>query len=69
MDPQDHDIRLRPTDQRGIDSGRTRWRVECYTCRTVIHKATTGPMENIAEHINDGKAAYERPMETEDVHH
>ena len=47
-------------------SGRPRYRVECHTCKVVVHEATTGPLFPLQEHWN-GQRGYERPMTEEEM--
>lgn len=61
-----HDMRMTPTDLRGIDSGRVRYRVECLTCRVVVHEATTGPIRAVEQHFV-GQLGYSRPMTEDEV--
>lgn len=46
-----HVFAVTPTRMIGVDSGRTRYRVECITCGCVIHEATTGPRCRVAGHL------------------
>ncbi len=46
-----HVFAVSPTPWLGVDSMRTRYRVECMTCACVIHEATTGPCSRIADHL------------------
>lgn len=57
-----HDIVVTGTGTFGVSTGRDRMRVVCNTCKTIIHKATTGPEQNVRVHILRGPAAYEEPM-------
>jgi hypothetical protein len=41
------------TDKVGINSGRTRYRVECRTCDVVVHSATTGPEIRQRQHLEE----------------
>ena len=47
------EIRFSPTEQFGIDTGRTRVRVECLTCDRMLHHATTGPRSYAEAHWRD----------------
>jgi hypothetical protein len=55
---------MEPTGESGIHSGRSRYRVTCLTHRLVLHRATTGPIENINAHLRDpvDGCAYQEPM-------
>jgi len=46
-------IQVDPLDERGINSGRMRYRVDCLTCKRVLHEATTGPSSWIRGHLHD----------------
>lgn len=48
-----HAIRITATRELGRDTGRRRYRVECISCTTVIHEATTGPIQNVEFHIRE----------------
>jgi hypothetical protein len=48
-----HHFRIAATDELGCDSGRRRYRVECLSCRSVVHEATTGPMWMMRGHLRD----------------
>lgn len=39
-----------PTKDKGIHTGRTRFKVECLTCPVLIHEATTGPSVRVRDH-------------------
>jgi len=63
-----HRMSITPTELRGMNSGRIRYRVECWTCGVVVHEATTGPQHMVAGHLaaEDGTPAYGRPMTAEE---
>ena len=44
---------LTPTNYIGMNSGRTRYLVECMTCKVVLHEATTGPLSHVRDHWRD----------------
>jgi hypothetical protein len=44
-------MKIAPTGGDGINSGRPRFKVECETCETVIHPATTGPLIRMKAHL------------------
>lgn len=46
-------LRVAPTNEVGISTGRTRYRVECLTCDTIVHSATTGPGRLLDHHLDD----------------
>lgn len=48
-----HHLRVTATSERGCDTGRRRYRVECLTCAEVVHEATTGAYANMRKHIRD----------------
>lgn len=62
-----HDMRIIPTNHRGGDTGRVRYRVECLACKVVVHEATTAPVIRVQEHFN-GDEGYERPMTADEIH-
>ncbi len=45
-----HAFEVTATDEVGCDTGRRRYRVECVTCKTVLHANTTGPECRIRSH-------------------
>lgn len=45
------DFHVEPTNQTGIDSGRTRFLAVCLTCGERLHEATTGPRCVINSHL------------------
>lgn len=46
-----HEMLVMVTDQVGIHSSRPRFLVVCVTCESLVHEATTGPVENITHHV------------------
>ncbi len=56
-----HNMQITPTDLRGVDSGRVRYRIVCTACGVLVHDATTGPVHAVRDHF-EGEAAYERPL-------
>ena len=46
-----HVFAVTPTEHYGIHTGRQRFRVECETCGSTEHEATTGPVERIRRHL------------------
>jgi hypothetical protein len=42
-----------PTDERGRDTGRTRYKVDCVECDRVLHSATTGPSSHVEGHMKE----------------
>ena len=61
VDDMRHEMVIEPTDQVGMNTGRRRWRVECRSCRALVHDATTSPSGAVRSHI-EGDAAYEQPL-------
>lgn len=49
----DHHMRVTATSELGCDTGRRRYRVECLSCREVVHVATTGAHWNMEYHLRD----------------
>lgn len=49
----EHKIAITATSEVGCDSGRRRYRLDCRTCRVVVHPGTTGPSSMIANHLRD----------------
>lgn len=47
----DVEFRVTMTEHVGLDTGRHRFRVECLTCNTLIHKATTSASIRVGEHM------------------
>ena len=45
-------FRVSPTQLRGVDTGRVRFRVECLTCGEIVHEATTGSTFNVKSHLS-----------------
>ena len=45
-----HEIRVTPTQEEGVHSGRRRYGVSCQSCSTEIHPATTGPAQMANSH-------------------
>lgn len=45
-----HEYLVQATGDVGCDSGRKRYRVECVTCKEVLHTNTTGPICNMDMH-------------------
>ena len=62
-----HVLSLTPTGDRGSDSGRVRWRIECLTCRVILHENTTGPTTWIKQHLDGRRCAYQKKMEGRDA--
>ncbi len=58
-----HHLRVTATSDLGCDTGRRRYRVECLSCREVVHPATTGAHWNMSFHVRD---AERRAAETTD---
>ena len=56
-----HNMQITPTDLRGVDSGRVRYRVVCTACGVLVHEATTGPVSAVRDHF-EGRPGYERPL-------
>ena len=56
-----HNMQITPTDLRGADSGRVRYRVTCTACGVLVHDATTGPVHAVRDHF-EGRPGYERPL-------
>lgn len=50
------DFRVQPTKETGIHTLRTRFRVECVSCQSLLHKATTSPTAVIRSHVKSGHA-------------
>lgn len=46
-------FRVRPTNDRGIDTGRLRYQVECVVCDCILHEATTGPSSYVRGHMKE----------------
>ena len=46
-----HAFEVTATNAMGCDTGRRRYRVECVTCKTVLHANTTGPECRIRSHL------------------
>ncbi len=46
-------LRISPTDQRGCDSGRIRYRVECLSCGTLVHEGSTSAPAQVNAHLRD----------------
>lgn len=42
--------RVSPTEDDGVNTGRTRFSVSCQTCNELLHHKTTGPSSRIREH-------------------
>lgn len=47
-----HEIRVVPTGDTGLHTGRQRYRVTCVTCFEVLHPGTTGPRYQIERHLD-----------------
>ena len=58
---KEHEITITPTDFRGVDSGRVRYRIVCTACQVVVHEATTGPIQMLRAHF-EGSPGYEQPL-------
>jgi hypothetical protein len=54
VDVDDHHNLVMLTDQEGFHSRRPRYLVVCVTCETLLHEATTGPVERMVNHMQDG---------------
>lgn len=52
---EDHLFKITATNEVGCDSGRRRYRVECQTCRVLVHEATTGPQHMMRYHVRDAE--------------
>lgn len=63
-----HTFVVTPTQHYGINTGRLRYRVECETCGTVEHEATTGAAERIRSHIVWTRAGDEALLLSSVVH-
>jgi len=61
-----HNMRITATGGEGFNTGRPRYRVECLTCRLVVHEATTGPVSRVTSHF-EGRSSYDRPMTKEEL--
>ncbi len=57
-----HLFRITATEHAGFDTGRRRYRVECLTCKTVVHPATTGPLHQTRYHLRDVADGYLEPL-------
>lgn len=44
-----------PTGDVGFDSGRPRFKVECLTCKEILHENTTGPSARIESHMRTAR--------------
>ena len=44
---------VNPTDERGRDTGRTRFKVACVECDCILHEATTGPSSYVLGHMKE----------------
>lgn len=44
---------VEPTNRDGIHTARTRYLVECNTCKTVLHPSTTGTSHWIERHLKE----------------
>jgi hypothetical protein len=42
-----------PTDEKGRDTGRTRYRVTCGECDCILHDMTTGPSSHVLGHMKE----------------
>lgn len=51
-----HKFRITATTQTGFHSDRRRYRVECLSCELEVHKATTGPWQQIDFHLREAAA-------------
>ena len=56
-----HHIEMIPTNLTGLNTGRPRYKVVCHTCNTIVHKATTGPLSIVRNHIENPGTGYEQP--------
>lgn len=62
-----HHLRVTATSHLGCDTGRRRYRVECLTCGTIVHEATTGAYPNMQSHVvhvaEDAAQAFTRAVQ------
>jgi deoxyribonuclease V len=50
---------IQPTGDRGVDSGRPRYRVTCLACGAVVHENTAGPVPLIKQHNSECRNSLE----------
>jgi len=50
---QGHNFIVTPTGQRGVDSGRMRYRVWCATCGVEVHPGTPAPASACSRHVDE----------------
>lgn len=46
-------VRVSPTSERGITTGRRRFKSECLACNLVLHEASTGGHPWIEQHVRE----------------
>jgi hypothetical protein len=59
----EHTFRVVATKHVGCDTGRRRYRLECFTCEIVVHEATTGPLSMVRSHLCDVREGYVDPLQ------
>ena len=55
-------IKKTPTGDKGIHTGRPRYRVTCTACKMVLHENTTGPGVRSTDHLSGRNGGYARPL-------
>jgi hypothetical protein len=57
-----HELWVIPTGKVGSHSGRRLHRVECVTCKAIVHEATSGPSQMIEAHLREARTGMQSPL-------